>query len=837
MKAPLSWINEFVDLPEDVSVEALTERLTALGLKLEALENVGAEVRGPLVIGRVLSKEPEPQKNGKTINWCGVDVGAALNAEHGTGDGVGIVCGAHNFEVGDLVVVVLPGGVLPGGFEISARKTYGHVSTGMICSSAELGLGEDTDPRGREGIIVLPADAGEPGEDVTGRFGLREDVIEFEINPDRAYALSLRGVAREAALGFDAPFTDPAARTLPDPNDRGWPVRLEDPTGCAVFATRSVVGFDPSAPTPRWLARRVQLAGMRPISLAVDVTNYVMLELGQPIHGYDADKLAGPIRVRRATAGESLRTLDGVERKLDAEDLVIADDSGAIGLAGVMGGETTELSETTTRVVIEAAHFDPVTVFRTQRRHKLPSEASKRFERGVDPTLPAAAADRVAELLVRFGGGWIEDGVTLVGSVPPREPVRIDSGLPARITGMEIAPETTRAHLVAIGCTVRDAGDGLLEVVPPPWRNDITDPFDLVEEVARIVGYEAVPSVVPAAPAGRGLTAAQALRRRVGRTLAGAGLVEVITFPFVGEGAFDALGLDPADERRNALELANPLSREAPLMTTTLVPALLETLARNVGRGAADVALFETATVTLPGDGAAAPILPVDRRPDPAEWAELQTALPRQPLMLAVALAGDRDAAGWWGEGRPVSWADAIEAVRAVAAALGLNVSVRNVAREPWHPGRCAEVSWNGTVIGYAGELHPRVCRAFGVPPRTAVAEIDLDLLIEGAVAVVPAPALSAFPVAKEDVALVVGEQVPAAEVAATLAEGAGELCESVRLFDVYTGEQIEAGKRSLAFALRFRAPDRTLTEAETGAARAAAVALAESRHGAIHRS
>src|SRR5690349_13958779 len=291
MKAPVSWIREYVDLPADVTVEDLAARLTALGLKLEALEKPGADITGPLVIGRVLTVEPEPQKNGKTINWCTVDVGAA----NGTGEPQGIVCGAHNFAAGDLVVVVLPGGVLPGNFEISERKTYGHLSAGMICSARELGLGEDHD-----GIIVLPADAGEPGADARDVPGLREEVIEFEINPDRAYALSLRGIAREAALGFDAPYSDPAVRDVPAPNGDGYPVVVDDPEGCPVFAARIVSGFDPAAPTPDWMVQRLAQCGQRSISLAVDITNYVMLELGRPIHGYDADKLSGPIRVRRA---------------------------------------------------------------------------------------------------------------------------------------------------------------------------------------------------------------------------------------------------------------------------------------------------------------------------------------------------------------------------------------------------------------------------------------------------------------------------------------------------------------------------------------------------------
>jgi phenylalanyl-tRNA synthetase beta chain len=834
MRAPLSWLREYVDLPADLTAADLAHRLTALGLKLEALDAPGSDIGGPLVVGRVLSIDDEPQKNGKVIRWCRVDVGPEHNDDEG---GRGIVCGAHNFAVGDLVVVSLPGSVLPGPFPISARKTYGHVSDGMICSTRELGTGDD-----HTGILVLDprldSDAAvKPGDDAIALLHLRDDVIEFEINPDRAYALSLRGLAREAALALDVPFRDPADRRVPAPNDSGYPVRVEAEDGCPVFATRTVTGFDPTAPTPRWLARRVQLAGMRPISLAVDVTNYVMLELGQPIHGYDGDKLSGPIVVRRATPGERLTTLDDVTRDLDAEDLLITDDRGPIGLAGVMGGQETELDDATTHVVIEAAHFDPVSIFRTARRHRLPSEASRRFERGVDPLLPSYAADRVAELLVAHGGGSVTEGVTYVGRPPEGRTVTISSRLPERVTGIPIDDETVVGNLRAVGCAVAADGE-TLTVAPPSWRPDITDPYDLVEEVARVVGYDQVPSVLPAAPAGRGLTRAQRLRRRAGLALAGAGYVEVLTYPFVGDADWDALGLDADDERRRTVRVANPLSEEEPELRTTLVPGLLRCLARNVGRGLDDVALFEQAAVYLPKPGAGpAPILGVDRRPTAEEWEELLAAVPDQPLHAGVVLAGQREPSGWWGEGRPASWADALEAVRRLATNLGTDVQVRGAVRAPWHPGRCAEILLGGVVIGHGGELHPRVCKAYGVPVRTAVAEVDLDALMRSSVALVPAPDFSTYPVAKEDVALVVDDTVSAGAVAGTLREGAGPLVESVRLFDVYTGAQIGAGKKSLAFALRFRAPDRTLTESEVAEARERAVALAVERHRAVRRA
>jgi phenylalanyl-tRNA synthetase beta chain len=704
----------------------------------------------------------------------------------------------------------------------------------MICSAHELRIGED-----HAGIIVLPADAGEPGQDARPVLGLGEEVIEFEINPDRSYALSLRGVAREAAMAFDTAYTDPCRREVPAAKDDGYPVRVEDAAGCPVFVARTITGFDPTAPTPDWLARRVRLAGMRPISLAVDVTNYVMLETGRPIHGYDGDKLEGSIVVRRAKAGERLTTLDGTDRSLSTEDLVVCDDSGVIGLGGVMGGETTEMSDATTTVVIEAAHWDPVAMFRTGKRHRLTSEAGKRNERGVDPTICEVAADRVAELLTTYGGGTVSPGVTVVGTPPAPDPIRIPASLPERVAGFPISRAETERCLRAVGATVdadAEADGDALVVTPPPWRPDLTDPYDLVEEVVRVVGYDRVPSLVPLPPVGRGLTREQRLRRRIGRTLASLGCVEVVSFPFVGDDTFDALGLPDDDVLRHAVRLSNPLSAERPLYTTTLIPGVLDAAARNLGRGAPGVSLFETGTVAFPADRGPAPVYGVEWRPSEAELEKLFEAIPEQPLFLAAVLSGERDPAGWWGAGRPADWSDAIDLVRQLGRELGVSVEVRPASRMPWHPSRCARVLVGGEEFGHAGELHPRVCRAYAVPRGTAALEVDLDFLMERAVDVPQAPTYSHQPLAKEDVALVVEDGVSAVDVEAALRAGAGELLESVRLFDVYTGPQVGEGKKSLAFALRFRAPDRTLTEAETGAARDAAVAAAAAAVGAVQR-
>ncbi len=824
MRVPVSWLRDYVDLPVDLDVKELADRLTFLGLKLEAVEAAGADVTGPLLVGRVLAFDEEEHSNGKTIRWCQVDVGES--------EPRGIVCGARNFATDDLVVVALPGAVLTGGFEIAARQTYGHVSDGMICSARELGLGDD-----HTGIIVLAPGSANVGAEAAPVLHLRDDVIEFEINPDRAYALSVRGVAREAATAYGLEFRDPG-QTLPAaPAGEGYPIEVDDPAGCDLFVALTVEGLDASRPSPRWLARRVQLAGMRPISLAVDVTNYVMLELGQPIHGYDQATLQGPIGVRRATAGEKLTTLDGTTRKLDPEDLLITDDRGPIGLAGVMGGAETEMSAATTSVVIEAAHFEPVTIARAARRHKLPSEASKRFERGIDPTIAPVAARRVADLLVEHGGGRVAATATVLGEPAPRVPITIDAQLAARVAGFAIADDTAAKALRTVGCQV-ETSEGCITATPPAWRPDLNDPNDLVEEVLRIVGYPLVPSVLPAAPAGRGLTKPQRLRRRVGIALAAAGYVEALVYPFVGPRDFDDLGLTADDERRSALRVANPLSEQEPLLRTTLVPGLLRTLARNVSRGQDGIGLFELGSVFLPGVAGrpAAPRLGVDRAPTPDELKELEAALPDQPLHVGVVLSGLRGQPGWWGAGRPATWADAVEAAREVARSIGLALEVQPAQHSPWHPGRCARLLVDETPIGYAGELHPKVCTAYDVPARTAALELDLDALMLQAPDLTLAASFSTYPVAKEDVALVVDAQVSAADVEAALRDGAGELLESVRLFDVYTGDQIDLGKKSLAFSLRFRAADRTLTEAEIGPARDLAVARAAERTGAVQR-
>ncbi|WP_405568503.1 phenylalanine--tRNA ligase subunit beta [Streptomyces sp. NBC_01167] len=840
MRVPLSWLREYVDLPATETGRDVQTRLVAAGLEVETVEQLGAGLKGPLVVGRVLTIE-ELTEFKKPIRHCTVDVGQA----NGTGEPQEIICGARNFAVGDKVVVALPGAVLPGDFQIAERKTYGRMSRGMICSSSELDMGDD----GTKGIIVLPPEY-EAGIDATELLELFDEVLDIAVTPDRGYALSLRGVARETATAYGLPLRDPALLDVPGPNAYGYPVNVSDPIGCDRFTARTVVGLDPEARSPIWLQRRLQKAGMRPISLAVDITNYVMLELGQPLHAYDRTRLDGPIGVRRAEAGEKFTTLDGVNRVLDAGDLVITDSRGPIGLAGVMGGANTEIADAethpetgevkgTTEVVIEAAHFDPISIARTARRHKLASEASRRFERGVDPEAGAAAAQRTVDLLVLLAGGTAEAGVTHVVAPSAPRTVTMRADHPDRVAGVDYGRETVVRRLQEVGCDVY--GQDELVVTVPSWRPDLAAPNDLAEEVIRLEGYENLPSTLPKPPPGRGLTERQRLHRRLGRALAGAGYVEALNYPFIGEQVLDQLGLAADDPKRRLVTLVNPLSDEEPALRSTLLPGLLGALRRNDGRGSHDLALFETGLVFQAGETPGVALrLPVDRRPTDEEIAELDAVLPAQPRHAAVVLAGAREQAGWWGKGRPAEWADAVEAARSIAAEARTELTVRQGQYGPWHPGRCAElvvvVDGEERIAGHAGELHPRVLKALGLPARTCAMELDLDLVEQASAGTVPAPRIATFPVATQDVALVVDGQVPAAEVEKALTDGAGELLESIRLFDVFTGEQIGEGKKSLAYALRFRAPDRTLTVEEASAARDAAVALASERTGAVLR-
>lgn len=837
MRLPYSWLRDVVRAGApgwDVAPAELEQALIRVGHEVEDVITLGP-VSGPLTIGRVSTIE-ELTEFKKPIRACTVDVGEGPNG----GSDRDIVCGATNFAVGDLVAVALPGATLPGDFQIATRKTYGRTSDGMICSAAELGMGTD-----HSGILVLPPGTAEPGDDAIAVLGLDDVVFDLAITPDRGYGLSVRGVAREIACAYDLDFVDPAfdpnvVPTLPAEGS-ALPVTIQPGTGVSRFALRAVTGIDPAAVSPWWLRRRLLLSGIRPISPAVDVTNYVMLELGHPMHAHDRGRIHGEFAVRFAEPGEKVVTLDGIARTLDPGDVLIVDDESVAAIGGVMGAGSTEIGADTIDVLFEAAVWDPATVSRTVRRLHLVSEAGRRYERWVDPAISVAAINRASTLLAEIAGGTAQSALTDWRGDPPREdfsppPVQMPVDLPDRMAGVVYPDGATVRRLTQIGARVAsDPGSNVLTVTPPSWRPDIAQPADLVEEVLRLEGLDVIPPVLPTAPAGRGLTPGQQRRRAIGKSLALSGYVEVLPTPFLPAGVFDQWGLVADDPRRHTTSVLNPLEADRPHLATTLLPALLEALSRNVSRGFGDVALFSIAQVVQPtGQTRAVGLIPTDRRPTDAEIALLDEALPNQPVHIGVVLTGLREPRGPWGSGRRVEAADAFEAVRVVARAVGVDVELRPAQYLPWHPGRCAEVVVDGRVIGHAGQLHPSVIERSGLPKGTCAAELDIDAIPHSGA--LPSPRVSPFPAVFQDLSLVVGEEVAAQGVIDAVRAGAGDLLEDIALFDVYTGPQIGDGRKSLTLALRFRATDRTLTEDEASAARDAAVAAAADRFGAVLR-
>jgi phenylalanyl-tRNA synthetase beta chain len=842
MRVPLSWLREYVDVPTDASAEDVLAALVRVGFEEEDIHRF--ELQGPIVVGEVLEFVEEPQSNGKTIRWCQVRVAPGDDLAADGGPAVhGIVCGARNFFAGDKVVVTLPGSVLPGPFPIAARKTYGHVSDGMIASAKELGLGDEHS--GILRLVELGIDA-PVGTDAIALLGLDDVAVDINVTPDRGYALSVRGVAREYSHATGAAFRDPAARAAGEADLRdaeAFSVAVADESpirgreGASEFVARIVRDVDPTKPTPAWMVARLTLAGIRSLGILIDITNYVMLELGQPIHGYDLDKLQGGITVRRAAAGEKLETLDGKVRTLSAEDLLITDASGPIGLAGVMGGGTTEMSATTRNVLIEAATFDTVSIARTARRHKLPSEASRRFERGVDPAIPFVAAARVAELMVQYAGGTdTQSGGALMRTLETR-PIELPSGFVPGLIGVAYTTGEIVGALETIGCRVEESSAGW-QVVPPTWRPDLTDKWTLAEEVARIEGYDRIPSVLPLPPSGRGLTPAQQGRRRVANALAAAGFVETPSFGFTTEELNDLHG-SPSGEHLPSIKLANPLDGQSPFLRRSLVPGLLQVAHRNLSRGLTDLSLFESGTVFLPEPGVrygTSSVPPLAVRPDAATLAELDASIPPQHRHIAVLLTGGVVAKQPAQAPVAADLSDALDAVRVIAAAAGVSIDVAQGQRTALHPGRTGVLSVGGTEVGYVGEVLPAVAEASDLPGRVYVAELDLDLVLSLAGEKVVAASLSTFPAATQDVSLVLAAEVPAAALRAALVEGAGELLESARLVDDYRGPGVPEGAKSLTFALRFRAPDRTLTAAEATEAKLAGVAAASVAFGATLR-
>jgi len=837
VRVPLSWLAEYVDLPPDATPDSVMAELVKVGLEEEGSHAFA--VTGPVVVGQVLEFTPEEQSNGKTIRWCQVRVAPeGSKAADGGEDVRGIVCGASNFEVGDKVVVCLPGSTLPGDFHIAARSTYGHISDGMLASARELNFSDD-----HAGIMRLNEMGLDPkiGSDALELLHLTDTAAEVNVTPDRGYCFSVRGIAREYAHATGADFRDPKGNAVLN-HGEGFSLNFNDPhpvrnnPGMQRMILRSVMGIEATRPTPPWMIARLKLSGMRSISLAVDITNYVMLELGQPTHAYDLDKLQGGITVRRAQANETLKTLDGQVRKLHPEDLLICDDSGPIGLAGVMGGESTEVDSNTKNVLIEAANFDPISIARTARRHKLSSEASKRFERGVDPMIADNAAARVVQLLEVHAlgeGNILGAEFNQLEQVPA---IYLPADFAESVVGVNFDADEQTRILSEIGCLVASV-DGGFEVVPPSWRPDLRHKTDLVEEVARIGGYHRIPSRLPVAPPGRGLTQNQRLRRQAINALVGSGFTEVLTYPFMSGEQNQWFAQDAQDM---TVKLANAMQEDVSELRLSMLPGLIDAAKRNLSRGLVDLAIFEEGSVFQPSSAAAAgsPLPVGNQRPNPEQLELLKSEIPNQPRHLGVLLAGARVPSQVGQKEVAASYQDSLNAVLTVARAAAVELEIRQAVRKGFHPGRCAEFfSSDSVLVAVAGELDPALAAQNDLPRRVAIAEINLSALFSSAPQTLSASEIKVMPAATQDLSLVVDIEVSAASLQQAIVEGAGELLESIVLTDDYRGENIQANKKSLTFAMRFRATDRTLTQAEATAARDSGVANAAEKFAAVLRA
>ena len=817
MRAPLSWLKEFVEIPKSLSADDIAQGLVRVGFEVEEIIEQGKDVQGSLVFAEVLSIE-EITEFKKPIRYVGLDCGEKQTRF--------VICGAKNFDVGDIVVVALPGAVLPGDFQIAARETYGKTSNGMICSSKELGLSDD-----HAGIMAFSKSQVSIKDDVRQALLIDDVIFDIAVNPDRGYALSIRGVAREIAGAFDLKFTDPvdALRSLSFANKgKGVTPKIDEKNCASIFYIRTMSHFDSTALTPVWMRRRIEKMGMRSISLVVDVTNYVMLELGQPLHAFDRHKIKGSLHLKRAGKSEKFTTLDGQIRTLDPMDLMVTDDEKPLALAGTMGGASSEITESTTEIALEAVRFDPIAVAQNSRRHKLSSEASRRLERGVDPSLAELASARFVQLLTQNSSAQhVETAFTGEAKFPPI--FSIDPHNISKILGFEVKPAEVARTLRVVGCDV-DEKKWLID--PPSWRPDLMNTSDIAEEVARIIGYESIPSILPNRPLHASLTPIQKRRRVIAQYLANRGFAEVLTFPFTNQKTIDDMGF--VGPRAATYALANPMSDENPLLRVHLIPGLIEVAARNISRGAKSFAIFEMGSIFRSSQKLEATINPdIAKRPSADVISKIFTSVPEQTEMVSGLLVGKKEEDSWQGKSADYGWQDAIAFAQEILELAHLEYEIKRSDLAPWHPGRCAELIVDGKVVAHAGEIHPRILSQYNLPPRSSAFAINIGALPNSQM--VRPHRVGVMPAAMQDVALIVDSTVTALQVQEALMEGAGDLLESISLFDRY--DKVGDGKVSLAFTLTFRAADRTLTSEEVSAMRESATNVASKRCGAVVRT
>ena len=818
MKIPLSWLKEYVTLPAKITSEQISQAFVKVGFEIESIEEQGADLKGPLVVGKVLSIE-ELSEHKKPIRFVGLDVGEKKTRY--------VICGARNFKVNDLVVVALPGALLPGDFKISARETYGKISDGMICSAKEIGISDE-----HAGIIVLQE--GKIGQDAIALLDVRDVIFDVSVNPDRGYAMSVRGLARELAGSLQVKYVDPADPKIAkkfgkNSNPKAVSIKIEDKTGADQIYIRTLDQVNVKKSTPLWMQRRIEKCGMRSISLAVDITNYVMLELGQPLHAFDAQYIMGGLRVVRAGKFTKLTTLDKVDRKLDPDNLLIADAKTPLALAGTMGGLTSEVSNATTKIALEAAHFDPLSISRNSRSHNLSSEASRRMERNTDPALAEIASARATQLLIDLADAKYV-GTSQAGSPIKNRKVKISQTQISKYLGFPYTAKQVKSALLLIGCKVAGSGD-LLTVEVPTWRPDLINFADFAEEIARLNSYDLIPATLPTGKDGARLNDMQYRKRAVAISLANQGFTEVINYPFVSQEMVDLLGF--TGDRAKSFKIANPMSEEFPLLRTHLLPGLLTTAVRNIGRGSKNLAIFEIGTIFRNTTSLGKAVNPgISKRPSEKVIKDIYDGVPKQMLFVGAVVTGETILSDWQGSGSKFNWSDAIAKAEEIIESTGNDYEIFSSDLAPWHPGRCAELRVNGKPVAHAGELHPRVITALNLPERSCAFAVILSELPSAGVT--KAPAIWSFPAVVQDVALVVESKISAADLTAAIKQGAGPLLESIVLFDRY--DQMAGNKVSLAFTLTFRASDRTLTSDEVALYRDQAIAQAAKSVGAVLR-
>jgi phenylalanyl-tRNA synthetase beta chain len=779
MKVTYNWLKEFVDF--DLAPAELADLLTMLGLEVEGMEQIGGDL-DDVVVARVVEKAQHP--NADKLSLCRVDNGRET---------LSIVCGAQNFQQGDTVALAQIGAVLPGDFRIKRSKIRGEESFGMLCSERELGLAEESD-----GIMVLPADL-PLGTPLFSALGLKDTVFEIGLTPNRADCLSVVGIAREIAakLGTAIRYPDTTVTEGATAASGLVTVEVQDAEGCPRYAARYVSGCR-IAPSPAWLVNRLQAVGIRSINNVVDITNLILVEMGHPLHAFDYRQLAGGgIVVRRASEGELFRTLDGQERRLVASDLVICDRERAVALAGIMGGENSEITDDTSDILIESAYFYPPTIRRTSKRLGLHTESSHRFERGADVEMVPMALDRAARLMAELAGGTVAAG--RVDVYPAPRPVTVIGFRPQRandILGLSLSREEMVDLMRRLQFTVSEAGDGSLDVAIPSYRVDMEREIDLVEEICRLNGFDKVPATMPRAAVFSDRPSRHLqLQRQVRDYFVAAGFAEIISFSFIAPGAADRLMLSVDDPRRATIALCNPLAEEQSVMRTTLLPGLLETAARNINFRSQDLALLEMRRVYLPGGG----------------------DMPSEPIVCAGILTGRREPEGWAQSAEAVDFFDLKGILEGLFAALGIDgITWESTPCEPYHhPGKGARIVVGKEFIGTLGELHPTVLEQFGIDKPVYSFELDFERLVALSRSVSSVAAPSRYPDVQRDVALLVPLDLPASRIIEEIGSGRMKELESVDVFDFYTGSHVPEGRKSIALRLCYRLADRTLTDEE----------------------